>query len=426
MALEGNTHHEIAEKLGIMPDAARKRLGEIYKKFDLTGRGSGKLAKLQQRLLAEYQNQRQSQIKPVNSIPNQSSDLMASPNAWASPPQCTQFYGREGDIEQLQSKVLKDKILLIAILGLKGIGKTALVNEVVEYIKDQDQFDFVLWRSLDTPSIQTFIAIIDGFITHVRNKPLSQEEDHLEALMDCFREYRCLLILDGLDALFLPFHEDSSDQKLRDQELLGDLLRRVGTERHQSCLMLTSQEKPKEVEELERLNYPVFSLFLGGLDPKDAKKLLQAHELVDKSDWPDLIKLFQGNPLALQMISVPISRFFGGHVSEFMAQETMHATHINELLAHQFKFLSELEEKVLKHLAETENAHSFSTLKEKLDCRGAELLSALESLVRRSLLKGDNLFELQPIVKKYIIHYVIAKEKDKTLAEKQSRNPSPA
>lgn len=44
----------IAEELGISSDAVRKRLGEVYQKFGITGSGRGKLLSLQQMLKEQY------------------------------------------------------------------------------------------------------------------------------------------------------------------------------------------------------------------------------------------------------------------------------------------------------------------------------------------------------------------------------------
>ena len=53
--LSGKSLTEIALNLGIKTNAVRKRLGEVYYKFEIVGKGPGKLIKLQQQLIAAYQ-----------------------------------------------------------------------------------------------------------------------------------------------------------------------------------------------------------------------------------------------------------------------------------------------------------------------------------------------------------------------------------
>ena len=54
-ALSGKSINDIAGELGIQANAVRKRLGEVYHKFEIKGKGPGKLVKLQQLLIAAYQ-----------------------------------------------------------------------------------------------------------------------------------------------------------------------------------------------------------------------------------------------------------------------------------------------------------------------------------------------------------------------------------
>ncbi len=56
-ALTGKAIAEIALELGIQTNAVRKRLGEVYYKFEIKGKGPGKLVKLQQLLVTAYQKQ---------------------------------------------------------------------------------------------------------------------------------------------------------------------------------------------------------------------------------------------------------------------------------------------------------------------------------------------------------------------------------
>jgi DNA-binding CsgD family transcriptional regulator len=57
LALKDISIERIADQLNISANAVRKRLGEVYDKLGVSGRGPGKLAKLQQMLLSLYQAQ---------------------------------------------------------------------------------------------------------------------------------------------------------------------------------------------------------------------------------------------------------------------------------------------------------------------------------------------------------------------------------
>ena len=55
MALNGQSTADIASILGISNIAVRKRLGEVYRKFNILGAGPGKLAELKHILLSMSQ-----------------------------------------------------------------------------------------------------------------------------------------------------------------------------------------------------------------------------------------------------------------------------------------------------------------------------------------------------------------------------------
>ncbi len=54
----------------------------------------------------------------------------------------------------------------------------------------------------------------------------------------------------------------------------GRLIQRLTEAAHQSCVLLTDREKPKEIEPLEEVRAPVRSLRLTGVDEPTARGLL--------------------------------------------------------------------------------------------------------------------------------------------------------
>ncbi len=61
-------------------------------------------------------------------------------------PEIYTFYGRTQELTTLKKWVVEDNCRLLAILGVVGIGKTAIAVKLIEQI--QDKFDFIFWRSL--------------------------------------------------------------------------------------------------------------------------------------------------------------------------------------------------------------------------------------------------------------------------------------
>src|SRR5260370_42452333 len=93
------------------------------------------------------------------------------------------------------------------------------------------------------------------------------------------------------------------------------LLQRIGEVKHNSCLLLTSREKPKEMLRIEGKDSHVRSMLLNGLEQEDARIILQEKELQGTdAEWKQLIDLYSGNPLALKLVAESIRAPFGGDI----------------------------------------------------------------------------------------------------------------
>ncbi len=135
-------------------------------------------------------------------------------------------------------------------------------------------------------------------------------------LVEYLRKQPCLLVLDDFGSVF-PSSESPSDIQrdptgsyLEGYEEYGELLKRVGQTSSQSCLLIISREKPREIASLEGKTLPIRSLQIAGLQEIAARKILKEKYLSEAEDWELLIKLHRGNPLALQIVSAIIRDLF--------------------------------------------------------------------------------------------------------------------
>jgi hypothetical protein len=195
----------------------------------------------------------------------------------------------------------------------------------------------------------------------------------------------------------------------------GELLRRIGEERHNSCVVLTSREKPKELAALEGENLPVRSLQLTGLPTAQGRKIFQDRGSFWGSDdeWKSLIEHYAGNPLALKMVAPAIRDLFDSNVSKFLellTQGTLVFDDIRNLLDRQFNRLSALEKELMYWIAINREPVAFLGLHRDLvrEISPAELLEAFASLARRSLIeKNSGGFTQQPVVMEYMTQQLI-------------------
>ena len=321
------------------------------------------------------------------------------------------FYGRTEELAALGQWLLQERCRLVALVGMGGIGKTALSIKLAEQV--QDKFEYVIWRSLrDAPPVKALLANLIQFLSDEQETEANLPEslgDTISRLIDYLRKQRCLLVLDNGESLLRS--GSRAGQYRQGYEGYGELIRRVGEANHRSCLVLTTREKPKEVASLEGEALPVRSLRLSGLKEVEGQEIFKVKGLSgSESEFRTLVERYAGNALALKVVATTIQDVFDGNISEFLQQETAVFGDIRELLEQQFERLTDLEKEVMYWLAINREPVSLSELREDIvsPVPQQKLLEALESLLRRSLAeKSAALFTLQPVVMEYVTNRLV-------------------
>ena len=78
------------------------------------------------------------------------------------------FYGRTTELETISQWILNDRGRVVALLGMGGMGKTLLSVKLAQEI--QEEFDFVIWRSLrDAMPIDEYLTTLIKFFSQVGN-----------------------------------------------------------------------------------------------------------------------------------------------------------------------------------------------------------------------------------------------------------------
>lgn len=318
---------------------------------------------------------------------------------WGDAVDVSVFYGRYCELSTLKQWILQDRCRLISLLGMGGIGKTSSAVKIAQDV--QDEFKFVIWRSLrSAPPLKNLLTELILFFGDRQQVDLPDNLDHqISRLIGYLRQNRCLLVLDNCSSILRP--GERSGRYRPGYEGYGELLRRIADERHQSCLLLTSREKLTDLTPKEGKTLPVRSLQLTGLSQLEAQQILKDKGIVDlQNESKQLTGYYNGNPLALKIAATTISTLFGGDVSKFLDQGIVVFGDIWELLDQQFNRLSSLEQQVMYCLASHRKWTTLSQLRE--DCFATlserELLEALESLYARSLIEIHLASYTQPTV----------------------------
>ncbi|MBE8970466.1 NACHT domain-containing protein [Nostocales cyanobacterium LEGE 12452] len=350
-----------------------------------------------------YRQKNTGEIKPDNSIKTYQD--------WGEALDVSIFYGRFQEIATLEQWINQDRCRLVALLGIGGIGKTSLSVKLSE--KLQENFEYVIWRSLyNAPTIEALLTSLIQVLSHQQQGDLPESvSDRISRLLTYFQKHRCLIILDNAETI-LTSNEGRTGQYRSGYEGYGELFKRIGEFRHQSCLVLTSREKPKEVAVLEGEKLPVRTMQLSGLSIADGQAIFscKGNFIGAIDEWQTLIESYGGNPLALKIVATTIRDLFDSNIPNFLAQGTVVFGDIQDLLEQQFQRLSALEKSVMYWLAINREPVNFSEIQADLLSLvvSSQLLEALSALERRSLIeKGSALFTLQPVLMEYITSRLI-------------------
>ncbi|BAU67468.1 WD-repeat protein (plasmid) [Stanieria sp. NIES-3757] len=334
---------------------------------------------------------------------------------WGEAIDVSVFFGRQEEIITLKKWITSDRCRSVLLLGMGGIGKTALAIKIAQSI--QSNFNFIIWRSLrNAPFLDDLLAEIIQFISNKQVTTLPKKvEDKINILLKYLRQSRCLLILDNAESILESNYLQKNDFYRQGYENYGLLFKSIGETKHQSCLLITSREKLKELTILEGENLPVRCLLLKGLLQAEGQGIFQTKGLFSGSQtsWQLLLERYGGNPLALKIVASYIKDFFAGNIEDFLEvlQEGLFiCDDIRILLQQQFQRLSELEKQIMYWLAIVRQPILLSQLQKNFvtNISLGDLIQALTELKNRSLIETNNdKFTQQPVVMEYTINELI-------------------
>lgn len=309
-------------------------------------------------------------------------------------PEPDRLFNRSQEIAALKQWLLAEKIRIVTIFGLPGIGKTALARELVEQIKDN--FEYIVWRNLPGLALQSLETNLIQFFSQDR-------ETEPRSLLDYLRSHRCLIVLDDLQELFAS--GELAGTYLPDCENYGKFWQQIARSPHKSCLLLLSWEKPTEIATLEGENRHCRSLQLGGLG-EAAAEILTQRGLGDRDRWSELIQLYGGNPSWLNIIASTILDLFSGSVDRFLSYPALFLGDLEPRLQSCERRLSESERIVALWLA-NQDAAEIADKPAELALSEYDFLKAIHSLRKRGLLEkvtdsGSSPFALQALFKEYL------------------------
>ncbi|HEY9665726.1 MAG TPA: NACHT domain-containing protein [Coleofasciculaceae cyanobacterium] len=413
----GYSPAEMARKLHLSPGGIQVAISDLYRYAEILTQRPVHTIKNWRDIVewleaAGYKKAASQTLPPSSSPPKQN---------WESAPDISHFYGRRQELSTLKQWIGQEQCRLVAILGMGGIGKTALAVKVAKELAEE--FESVIWHSLSyTPPFPKTLAKLLSFFSHIPTTTLPSVSEGISQLIENCQRHRCLLILDGLEGMLQP--GELAGHYSPEHQAYQELIKRMGEENHRSCLMITSQEKTPELAALSGSVLPVRCFSLMGLDTTAAQAILKDKGLPDQKNTQQLINLYRGNPLALKIVSTTIQDFFNGNIDDFLRSSSIFLGDFAEILSQQFQRLSSIEKQILYALSLERNSVTFFQLRDILRhwASTSKLTQAGESLNRRSLLeKTAEGFTLQPVVMKFVTEQLIKQICNEALVAKRTQ-----
>ncbi len=370
------------------------------------------------------------------------------------------FYGREPELQQLAQWMVTDRCRLVAILGMGGMGKTTLAIELLRELPmamltggdgdwQSDGFSYILWRSLlNAPPLKELLPeLIRTLIRSIELRPTASDQfvppqaahsqlkialmpqtvaSQIEFLLEICQQHRCLIGLDNGESIF---QAGAQVGQYRDGYAdYGDLFTALGQIDHQSCLLITSREKPTEIGRLEGIDGKVRTLVLPGLDAIGGQQIFadRGCQPIEPVVWRQIDRYCGGNPLAFQLIAAAVQEVAAGDVREIFPDSranNLGLADIHILLEQQWARLTSAEQQVMYWLAINREPLPIDNLTAGLHpdwnrqsptdrpiARNSSLLTVLQFLRSRSIIstrsgQSDDRqrhWSLQPMVMEYV------------------------
>jgi hypothetical protein len=337
---------------------------------------------------------------PFTEFEEQMLTLALPQTDWGNAPLDKPFFGCTAILEQLDHAIRVDLCRLLSLYGISGIGKTALALQLARQV--MDQFEFVIWRSLEqAPALTNLLSDLTGLFAHQQ-----APSGDLAQFMQYITSRRCLIVLDGFEAVLRGETHDGSYQE--GYEMYGELLRQVGSVPHESCLIVTSWENPKEMLEIEVNPRYVQSKDLRGLGAAEVRELFKLRNCGGSDlDWRELTRRYWGHPIVLSAIATDVWEFCRGDTARFLEQfsQTSIPERFRPRLDQQFGRLSQLEQALVQYLQQKGDPVSISDLQNDFreQVSDLDLMKILRSLIRRALIEVNATgYSLQNMAVEYL------------------------
>ncbi|TAE57003.1 MAG: AAA family ATPase [Nostocales cyanobacterium] len=316
-------------------------------------------------------------------------------------PEIINFYRREKELEKLSDWIFKQNTRLISVLGLYGVGKTTLVKRFVDL--NLNNFAVVIWISLRYP--QSLDLLVGDILNVCQKQPEETLDKRLKQLFSILCNHKCLIVLDDFQNLFIS--GNFAGQYKSEYQDYQNFLTMITEFKHQSHVIVISQEQCPEMKCLEQELYPIKCLPLSGLYDVD---ILRNSDLQCQESWLKLINLYAGNFKDLKSVISLIHNNYDGDVGEFLSENNLLITNqMQSRFREIFNRLATQEKDIVLSLSKFDIPVTREDLKQHSRLSIIDFNNGLQSLQQRYLvtkIKNEKiLFQLHLVFREYVRNF---------------------
>jgi hypothetical protein len=247
------------------------------------------------------------------------------------------WVGRDSQIQQLSDR-LQSSCRVLLLVGITGIGKTALAEKLVEELRGD-------WTELrdnfaDDKKASDFASVALQWLEKWKETVPKEErkpEQLLRRLVKRLRENRYLILIDSLEYLLTGNEEDGWGD-FADEWWGKFFVSFLAEPDCQSRFILTSQDLPTKFEaECDRYKNLWYCQLLKGLEMPEQVALFQKAELDGDLELPHsplrvIGEVYDGHPLALRTIAGEINGSYGGKVRAYWKDNSRYIEEVKEAI----------------------------------------------------------------------------------------------
>ncbi|MFB2979895.1 ATP-binding protein [Microseira sp. BLCC-F43] len=247
------------------------------------------------------------------------------------------WVGRETLIQTLSASI-QSSCRVLLLVGITGIGKTALAERLVQELRGswrehRDNFE-------DNNKVSDFASVALQWLEKWgENVPKEERkpEQLLRRLVKCLRKNRYLIMMDSLEYLLTGNEEDGWGD-FADEWWGKFFVSFLAESDCQSRLILTSQDLPTRFEtECDRYKNIWHCQLLKGLEIPEQVALFQKAELDGDLELPNsplrvIGEVYDGHPLALRTIAGEIKGSYGGKVRAYWKDNSRYIEEVKEAI----------------------------------------------------------------------------------------------